>query len=112
MKYPYQVLDLNKQCYLFYYYCRYYGNSLIITCDSNSCLELLSNNNKLNNERKILKICTYNEEDNNTVIVYFKGVEHIQRLWRRKKIKKYFNNVVARELMEFCYHPSRLSFQV
>ena len=51
-------------------------------------------------------------------VIYFKGVEYIQRAWRkilsqRKEIiKDYFKDQVARELMAYCYHPSRLSFQI
>ena len=50
-------------------------------------------------------------------LIYFKGVEYIQRAWRkillqRKEIKDHFKDQVARELMAYCYHPSRLSFQV
>ena len=67
----------------------------------------------------ITKIYSYNPEDffNCDKLIYFKGVEYIQRAWRkillqRKEIKDHFKDQVARELMAYCYHPSRLSFQV
>ena len=67
----------------------------------------------------ITKIYSYNPEDffNCDKLIYFKGVEYIQRAWRkillqRKEIKDHFKDQVARELMAYCYHPSRLSFQI
>ena len=110
VKYPYQVIYSTKQCT--FIRSRYYGwFSADIT--TNILLYLQDDMNI------ITKIYSYNPGDffNCDKLIYFKGVEYIQRAWRkillqRKEIKDHFKDQVARELMAYCYHPSRLSFQV
>ena len=111
VKYPYQAFYSTKMYMLIS--SRYYGYNGVITVFRIEFLEYLQYKN-------IYKIysCDPGENLNYNKLIYFKGVEYIQRAWRkilsqRKEIiKYYFKDQVARELMEYCYHPSRLSFQV
>ena len=107
VKYPYQAFYSTKMYMLIR--SRYYA----IIIDRISFLGYLQD------KKIIYKIYLYDpgENWNYDKLIYFKGVEYIQRAWRRilsqrKEIKDHFKDKVARELMAYCYHPSRLSFQV
>jgi hypothetical protein len=111
-KYPYQAFYSTKM-YMFIKD-TYYGYNGAITITRISFLEYLHTKGYI-----IYKIYSYDQGDscNYDKITYFKNIEYIQRAWRKillqkNKIKDHFKDQVARELMAYCYHPSRLSFQV
>jgi hypothetical protein len=113
VKYPYQVIYSTKK-YIFVrsiHYGYFNRRTTILTI---SFLGYLHGKGYI-----IYKIYSYDQGErcNYNQIIYFKGVEYIQRAWRkillqRKEIKDHFKDQVARELMAYCYHPSRLSFQI
>ena len=110
-KYPYQSFYSTKMYMLIK--SKNYGYNSTVTITRISFLGYLHGKGNI-----IYKIYSSDPGEywNYDKITYFKGVEYIQRAWRkilsqRKEIKDHFKDQVARELMAYCYHPSRLSFQ-
>ena len=111
-KYPYQAFYSTKMYMLIN--SGYYGFNGAITITRTSFLGYLQA------KKIIYKIysCDPGENLNYDKLTYFKGVEYIQRAWRRilsqrkEIIKYYFKDQVSRELMEYCWHPSKIIFEI